>query len=325
MPVPLISLLPIALPLSVYPLLPLAASIAWQNFTITAPIGATQHGDNHLLCVPTRARDIVFFFAANYLAHAATVRPYPGESTFDATIAMAIAVLLPTSGIVRGFTAIGRRGFFAGKIWTAYLGGTPLDVAARSGALCMVVRAEGWKPALGTRLSQVAVQGKPCLMDVAECSEPTTWFSAMIRAKHLTYTPEWLEPVTTFTSSNKMHIGTRAVRGRPVLPYGYAFAFVPPTAKVAPLEGDRATVPDPERRWAKVLVSLAQALYAVYTLFQARGDQISRYGITAFGMTVLPYAAMSTINLIGAILTPEFGSLYLIQSDTLLEAQDRTG
>jgi hypothetical protein len=76
---------------------------------------------------------------------------------------------------------------------------------------------------------------------------------------------------------------------------------------------------------SKVLVSPAQALYAFYTLYQARGDQVSRYGYAAFGLTVLPYAVMSTIKLIGAFFTPTFDGLYLVQSDTLLEASGRAG
>ncbi|KAJ7907871.1 hypothetical protein B0H13DRAFT_1618046 [Mycena leptocephala] len=119
--------------------------------------------------------------------------------------------------------------------------------------------------------------------------------------------------------------GTRNINGKPSLPKGYALAFVPRTAKVAPLEGDHACVPDPQYDIIKGLVSLARAFYVFYTLYQARGDQVSRYGYAAFGLTVLPYAVMSTINLIGAFFAPTFDGLYLVQSDTLLEASGRAG
>lgn len=56
-----------------------------HNITITAPLGTTQHGDDHLFCVPTRPWDIIIFFLANYAAHAFTVRSYPGESLLDFT------------------------------------------------------------------------------------------------------------------------------------------------------------------------------------------------------------------------------------------------
>lgn len=151
------ALIPIALILGLYPLR--TASISLQNITISAPVGTTQHGDDHLLCVPAQAWDILSFFAANYLAHAATVRLYPGESSLEIAWALVAAILFPTSGMIRGLGTAIRGGFLAGgeDIRQRYFGGTPLDIAARSGALCMVVRTKDWEPVPGTRLSQVAV------------------------------------------------------------------------------------------------------------------------------------------------------------------------
>ncbi|KAJ7645174.1 hypothetical protein DFH06DRAFT_595433 [Mycena polygramma] len=348
----------LALSLCFYPLLVRSASIALQNITIVAPVGTTQHGDEHLLCVPAQTWDILTFFAANYLAHAATVRPYPGESQFDTIYALIAAVLFPTSGIVRGVTAIARRGFLGGDdFWKGYFGGSALEVAARSGALCMVIRTRQWKPVPGTQLSQVAVTTKPparwkLLSPPGEGGDALMdWFQrrtnssrdanidkipfidafgaqprSTIRTRYRIYTPLWMKDLSSrFSLLPTVVMGSRAVHGTQNLPEGYAFAYVPRMAKVVPLEDGRATVPNPERGVIKGLVSLGQAVYAFYTLYQARGDQISRYGYAAFGLTVLPYAAMSTINLVGAILTPEFPSMYLVQSDTLLEAQDRLG
>jgi hypothetical protein len=153
-------------------------------------------------------------------------------------------------------------------------------------------------------------------------------FSAYIWAPYRTYVPEWLKDISSgliLPDTMSVLTGTRKIYGKHSLPDGYAFAFVPRTARVKSLRGDRATVPAPQRGVIKGLVSLAQAIYAFYTLFQARGDQISRYGYAAFGLTALPYAVMSTINLIGTLLTPEFDALYVVQSDTLLEARDRFG
>jgi hypothetical protein len=120
--------------------------------------------------------------------------------------------------------------------------------------------------------------------------------------------------------------GTREIHGHQSLPDSYALAFVPSMAKVAPLDdGDRPTVPRHQIGVLKGLVALAQAIYASYTLYLARGDQLARYGYTAFGLTVLPYVVMSTVNLVAALWNPEFDGLYMVESDTLLEARARGG
>jgi hypothetical protein len=60
------------------------------------------------------------------------------------------AILLPTSGIIRGLTAIMHAGFFGESILAIMRRGSfgnnpPLDIAARSGALCTVIRTKDWK------------------------------------------------------------------------------------------------------------------------------------------------------------------------------------
>ncbi|KAJ6529400.1 hypothetical protein B0H19DRAFT_847964, partial [Mycena capillaripes] len=83
---------------------------------------------------------VAVFFLANYAAHALTVRSYPGESPLDLARATLAALLLPTSGMIRGLTALLR----SGALVKGFLAGDHLAIAARSGALCMVVRAKGW-------------------------------------------------------------------------------------------------------------------------------------------------------------------------------------
>ena len=76
----------------------------------------------------------------NYLAHVATVQTYPGESIRSTLKALGFCLLFPASGISRGLTAITR---------CAIRQKTPLQTAARAGALCMVVRSKDWLPATG--------------------------------------------------------------------------------------------------------------------------------------------------------------------------------
>ncbi|KAJ6509715.1 hypothetical protein DFH09DRAFT_999758, partial [Mycena vulgaris] len=289
-----------------------------HNITITAPLGTTQHGDDHLFCVPTRPWDIIIFFLANYAAHAFTVRSYPGESLLDFTWGTVAALFLPTSGMIRGFTAIMRSGFVVKRAFF----GEPLEIAARSGALCMVVRTKGWKPLPDTKLFQVALTSTDPARSVdLQCSS--------LRATYQTYIPRWVKDISYgifFPDTSTILTGTRKIHGNQCLPAGYALAFVPRVAKVLPLNDVNShTVSPPRVGLLKGLVSLGQAIYAFVTFFAALKTQVRPYGYAAFGLTVLPYAVMSALNLVGAILTPEFEELYLVQSDILLEARALPG
>jgi hypothetical protein len=75
--------------------------------------------------------------------------------------------------------------------------------------------------------------------------------------------------------------------------------------------------------WIKPLISLFQVLYAISTLYQTRGDQISRYGYAAFGLTVTPYAVVSVVNLISSLICPEFPNVFLVRSSVMDEAVRR--
>jgi len=70
----------------------------------------------------------------------------------------------------------------------------------------------------------------------------------------------------------------------------------------------------------KALFAIAQLTYATVTLYQTRSNQIDTFGYCAFGLTVIPYALMSLVNLIGNIMTPEYHALYLVGSDVMDEA-----
>ena len=70
----------------------------------------------------------------------------------------------------------------------------------------------------------------------------------------------------------------------------------------------------------KAVIAIAQLIYAVVTLYQSCGNQIDTFGYSAFGLTVIPYALMSLVNLIGNLVTPEYHALHLVASDVMYEA-----
>lgn len=123
-----------------------------QNITITAPNGTSDHGDPHLLCTPSTWTDIAIFFLAHFVSHAATVKSLPGEPMAATWLAELTALLLPVSGIVRGINAIYSRAVF---------GKTPLETAARAGALCTVVRSDKWEPKPGDKIKIPIIRPPP--------------------------------------------------------------------------------------------------------------------------------------------------------------------
>ena len=74
----------------------------------------------------------------------------------------------------------------------------------------------------------------------------------------------------------------------------------------------------------KGMVALLQSLYASLTLYRTNGGQVNRYGYAAPGLTVLPYAVMSTLNLMANLVAPHYPTLYLVRSEVMEEAEQRT-
>lgn len=89
---------------------------------------------NRVCCRSSKWLDILTFYTLNYLAHAATTRTKPGQSTLSTLLIVIYSLLFPISGALRGVHAIESRAIFAD---------TDLQTAARAGALCMVVHVPG--------------------------------------------------------------------------------------------------------------------------------------------------------------------------------------
>lgn len=64
-------------------------------------------------------------------------------------------------------------------------------------------------------------------------------------------------------------------------------------------------------------------MWATITIYQARGDQIQRYGYAAFGLTVVPYAFMSVLNGAANLVTPQYATMFLIRTPAMTEAEQR--
>jgi hypothetical protein len=110
-----------------------AAAVSTNNSEIPSVISCTKKGNSNttVCCRPSKWADILTFYSINYFAHAATTRTRPGQSTFSTLCIIALALLFPMSGALRGVEAIRSMAAFAD---------TDLQKAAQAGALCMVVK-----------------------------------------------------------------------------------------------------------------------------------------------------------------------------------------
>lgn len=118
-----------------------------------------------------------------------------------------------------------------------------------------------------------------------------------------------------------------------VLPDDYTFTFIPRDAELTFRDPNDAFNTTPRKASSSIVIScsynvaaivaaMVQTCYAILTLYRARGNQISRYGFTAFGLTVAPYAVMSIVNLLGSLSSPSYPAMYLVRSNAMTELEE---
>ncbi|KAL8668879.1 MAG: hypothetical protein Q9168_006511 [Polycauliona sp. 1 TL-2023] len=103
-----------------------------SNGTIT-----TENDGSQVWCEPSQWHDVLWFWFANFLLHALSVRSLPGESWLSSIVFKFCCLLVPYTGVRRGLCLILR---------ASNLAGNDLQAAARANALCMVIRGPEWRP-----------------------------------------------------------------------------------------------------------------------------------------------------------------------------------
>ena len=75
----------------------------------------------------------------------------------------------------------------------------------------------------------------------------------------------------------------------------------------------------------KACVAIFQVFYGSWELYYARGSQLERYGYAAPSLTVVPYIAMSILNLLAAIVEPQYPCVFLVKhgEDVPLDLRDK--
>ncbi|KAL2030141.1 hypothetical protein VTO58DRAFT_109334 [Aureobasidium pullulans] len=289
------------------------------NITILVPNGTTQHSNERILCLPITPKywpsisAVVVFFAANFLAHAVTVKSSPGDATCVQACNAFLALMFPTSGLLRALNAILR---FSRAAQTG------LDKACRAGALCMVVRGRHWQP---EDLSDLRV-GVVHRLQEEDDTRP-------IDADLITYLPvyarekssSWIYFDSVWAQSY-VDIGLKRIHGTFELPEGYTFAVVPRDAILVPKANARdgrnstndisASISIP-----KAVASMVQIVSAFVALQSHRSDLISRWGYASYHLAVIPYLIMTLVNLIGNICIADYPCLYMVRTDIMNEAE----
>lgn len=129
------------------------------------------------------------------------------------------------------------------------------------------------------------------------------------------------------------------IQGRCELPPGYALSYIPKDMKIYPripyaenpiprlfsIEPYSKTHLSSAHDFPRILFSITQTVSGAYALYKARGSQIERYGYAAFGLTVLPYIVVSIINFLGALVTSEYETVFVVHSSMMDEMITRGG
>lgn len=324
------------------------ATLNLVNMTIAVPNGTFTHDDGHVLCVRAHQWQtsvyVAIFVATNYVAHAATVRSSPGDALLATVGNIALALFLPMSGLMRALNAIRR---FARR-------GSDIEKACRAGALCMVVRVDGWMPTAGQSVDAVLFEetwsraphygGNTFELSSAQSSTDRNDDNTPIPADINIYRPSYaLEDSSIWAFYDS--IGARAYvdirmtkfHGTYSLPQGYGFAIVPRDTILREvdrlphyaedLQGvtSQSCVIASNYSIAKALASLVQALAALAVLIGHRDGLIVRWGYASFHLTVLPYLFMTIFNFISNLCTADYDCLYMVESLVMEEAKERGG
>ena len=257
-----------------------------ETITISAS-GVSNHGKGNLICLPISATDIAVYFIVNYLAHVASIRVPQGYSGKRTLWAMIMSLLYPISGIQFALQAISRWNWE----WTSNFPflrpvEDSLESAQRAGALIMAIRSLDWVP----HASVTTIKHVSLVLDEEEDGK-------VVFDGYLLFV--YSDPKVLFATPDAVQIPTDSIifGNPPGLPAGYMWAVVPWNMKVGPVDASLRSLPlGGSRGFFQAVAAVVQTVSAGITLYRSRGDQVNRYGFTAFGFTVVPYLLMSIVN-----------------------------
>jgi hypothetical protein len=256
---------------------------------VASPDPYTKEKRSAVVCGAASWEDVVAFFLLNYVAHAATIHHFPGDSSSTQIWWTACVLFVPFAGVWRACQSIANARPFEKN---------PLERAKYAGALCTMI-SEPLRTDR-TELRHCRLRGKLGTPD------EDGFVSCVVRIAFDSLSR------TVTTDSEKIHGGT-ARDG--------SLSIVPPSVKVVPNCDTPKVQLSCSNGLLKSATAVVQVVFACLTLYRTKGDQVEMYGYAAFGLTVIPYATMSILNLTANLLTPEYPTLFMVQSDGMDKMQ----
>ncbi|EIW79713.1 hypothetical protein CONPUDRAFT_74074 [Coniophora puteana RWD-64-598 SS2] len=255
--------------------------------------------------------NIVIFFVTNYISHAMTVPS--------------------TAGMMKSLLLLYRY---------AKCHDTDLEKTLARGAILFVKRSQSWEPQ-ADKEEEVCIRvnkglsylSKEEFFQFDQESEIIQDAHIEIRDRKYDYQERrmWHPALLALyrgdadTQPDTKHLdihGSLPVRD---LPPGYELAFADlRDQRHLDLSGD-TTITCNKTSWIKVVISIAQIMFASFTLYQAAENQVDVFGYAAYGLSVIPYLMQSVVNLFTGYFTGEYPCAFVIKTSILAEAIGRMG
>ncbi|RPB03293.1 hypothetical protein L873DRAFT_1731733 [Choiromyces venosus 120613-1] len=262
---------------------------------------------------PAPWTQILSFFLTNYIARIATFKKTSGYKGSWDYFRTAISLFVPFYGISQAAETIARGARFLGR---DELGG-----ALYAGALCVVQRLETWRPRNGDIVCGCIIEPPPSRKGRKRRGG---------RKKDLYVTIETDEAIIQIQlpTMKQMDDPTKwKIQGQYNLPQGYCFSFLPAGTSIGPINphtNREDIVIASSYGTAKSFTGVIQIIFSIFALYSSR-DQIQLYGYAAFGFSVIPYTVMSFLNAIANSIEADYDTLFMVESEVMVEAYDRTG
>ncbi|KAF3405569.1 hypothetical protein DPV78_003479 [Talaromyces pinophilus] len=218
---------------------------------------STEKPDQNIICFSQPWYKVAIFFLVNYVAHAATIMPLPGQPILLGFLDFLTAVFLPYSGLWRGVSGIWQSICFSrtrwNQIWNRpgilpkwkeFRNYNRLEEAARAGALAVIIRSKSWSP----QPKQVMKVSRESLEHISDSQPPYTPVevggslidnhnaskSAIIQSRgdFLDTEPIFPDEKNGFKYVDPSFGEIRRVHGLLHLPDEYSIAILPPNTKV---------------------------------------------------------------------------------------------
>lgn len=100
-----------------------------------------KNGD--IYCRNVEWNDVLLFYLLNYITHAFTLKSFPGDGVLYSASLNVLSLIFPYAGILKAWDSIR---------WSNPTEKSDLEKAKRAGALCIVGRADDWRPVGGERV-----------------------------------------------------------------------------------------------------------------------------------------------------------------------------